>query len=133
MSVGRVRQGPAGVRVRERRGRWLADWDGAILAFLFCPLGAALLGDLRALCYAPLAVAPPHSLGAPPLLPGPAPYPALPARAPPSPALRLHPLWSSDTRVWEVRAPRGAMAVPGVTCQLKFPCNHHQPYLSLPS
>ncbi|CAI9157855.1 unnamed protein product [Rangifer tarandus platyrhynchus] len=29
MSVGRVGQGPAGVRARERRGRRLADWDGA--------------------------------------------------------------------------------------------------------
>lgn len=68
--------------MRERRGRWLADWDGAILAFHFSPLGAALLGDLGALCYAPLAEAPPQSLGAPPLPPGPAPYPAPPLTQP---------------------------------------------------
>ena len=133
MSVGRVGQGPAGVRARERRGRRLADWDGAILAFHFSPLGAALLGDLGALCSAPLAEAPPQSLGAPPLPPGPAPYPAPPARAPASPAFRRHPPWSSDTRAWELRAPRGARAVPGVTFQLKFPYNHHQPFLSQPS
>nr|XP_020729275.1 secretory carrier-associated membrane protein 5 [Odocoileus virginianus texanus] len=92
MSVGRVGQGPAGVRARERRGRRLADWDGAILAFHFSPLGAALLGDLGALCSAPLAEAPPQSLGAPPLPSGPAPYPAPPARAPASqPFAGIHP------------------------------------------
>lgn len=65
MAAGRAWQGPAGVRVRERRGRWRAGWDGAILVSDFTPVGAALLRALGAGCSAPLAEAPPGSMGAP--------------------------------------------------------------------